>query len=58
MVLTNIAAVLVEQDRPKEALGPIEESAKIFENLSQALGSNAEFQQHRAKHARVHEALR
>ncbi len=58
MVLTNIAAVVVQQDRPTEALGPVEESAKLFEDLSQALGSNAEFQQHRAKHARVHKTLR
>ncbi len=57
MVLTNIAAVVV-QDRPKEALGLIEEAGKLFEDLSRTLGSDAEFQQHRVKHAHVHEAVR
>ncbi len=58
MVLTNLAAVIVAQDRHNEARKLIEESKKIFDDLAGKLGTNDEFQQHLTKHARVNEAIR
>jgi tetratricopeptide (TPR) repeat protein len=58
MALTNLAAVIVEQDRHEDARRLIEESKKIFNDLSGKLGKNSEFQEHLTKHARVSEVLR
>ena len=58
MALTNLAAVIVEQDRREDARRLIEESKKIFNDLSGKLGKNSEFQEHLAKHARVRDVLR
>ncbi len=58
MVLTNIAAVADHQGRPMEALGLLEESKKIFDDLSEKLGKNTDFQQHVAKNVSVREAAR
>jgi len=58
MVLTNIAAVLDQQDRRDEALVLIEEAGRMFNELSGTLGGNREFQAHHAKHARLRELTR
>ncbi len=58
MVLTNIAVVADHQGRPHEALGLLEESKKIFDDLSEKLGKNTDFQQHLAKNIQVREAAR
>jgi tetratricopeptide (TPR) repeat protein len=57
MVLTNLAAVVLQQDRPKDALALIEESGKIFDNLKKALGANVDFQQQLEKHSRLRGAI-
>jgi tetratricopeptide (TPR) repeat protein len=58
MALTNLAAVVLQQDRPKDAREPIEESGKIFDDIKKSLGTNADFQQHHAKHIRIRDAIR
>jgi hypothetical protein len=57
MALSNLAEVVVQQDRPKEALSFIDEAGPMFDNLSKTLGTHAEFQQHTAKHARIRVAI-
>ena len=42
MVLTNIAAVADQRGGTKEALGLVDEAAKLFVSLSAALGANRE----------------
>jgi len=49
IVLTNLAAVVDQQGRPAEAVGAIEEAAKLFADLSTKLGQNEEFQGNRSK---------
>jgi hypothetical protein len=57
MALTKLAAVVLQQDHPKEARELIEESGKIFEDLTKTLGNNAHFQQHHDRYARVRDAI-
>ncbi len=49
----NLAAVIVQQDRRENARRLIEESKKIFNDLSGKLGKNSEFQEHLAEAWRV-----
>jgi tetratricopeptide (TPR) repeat protein len=58
MALTNVAAVAVEQGRHEEAAGLLEESRKLFDDLSPRLGKNSNFQEHLAKNVRVREVVR
>jgi hypothetical protein len=58
MALSNLADVVHQQDRPKDARELIEESGKIFDDLKKSLGTNAEFQEHHAKHIRTRDAIR
>jgi tetratricopeptide (TPR) repeat protein len=58
MTLTNIAADAVHLGRPKEALELLDESSRIFDDLSEKLGKKSEFRQHRAKNGRLREQVR
>jgi tetratricopeptide (TPR) repeat protein len=58
MALTNLAGVVLEQGRAKDAREPIEESGKIFDELKKALGTNTDFQQHSEKHTRIRDEMR
>jgi serine/threonine-protein kinase len=58
MVLTNIAAVADQQGRLDEAVGLLEESKKLFDDLSPKLGKNSNFQEHLTKNTRLREAVR
>ena len=58
LALSNLAEVLDQQGRPGEAVGPIEEAAKIFADLSPKLGNHEEFQENRDKHKSLREAIR
>src|SRR5262249_55447808 len=58
MALTNLAAVVLQQDRPKDARELIEEAGRIFDDLRKALRTNDEFRQHDEKHARIRDAIR
>jgi serine/threonine-protein kinase len=57
MTLTNLAAVVLQQNRPKDALEPIEEAGKIFDDIKKSLGTNADFEQHRAKQTRIRDEI-
>jgi serine/threonine-protein kinase len=58
MALTNLAEVVLQQDRPRDARELIEVSGKIFDDIKKSLGTNADFQQHHAKHIRIRDAIR
>ena len=58
MALGNLATVIDQQGRPKEALPLLEESKPIFDSLATKLGSNEAFQKDQATHARTLEAIR
>jgi Tetratricopeptide repeat len=58
MTLTNIAAVADHLGRPKEALVLLDESNRLFDDLSEKLGKHSDFQKHRAKNDRVREEVR
>jgi hypothetical protein len=58
MTLTNLADVVLQQGRPKDARELIDESAKIYDDIRKSLGGNAEFQQHHAKHLRMRDSIR
>jgi serine/threonine-protein kinase len=58
MVSTNIASVTNKQGRPKESLGLVDESKKIFDRLTEKLGTNDDFQRDLAKNVRVGEEVR
>jgi hypothetical protein len=58
MAFTNLAAVVLQQGRPKDAREFIEEAGRIFDDIKKSLGTNGEFQQHHAKHVRIRDAIR
>jgi serine/threonine-protein kinase len=58
MVLANLAGVVFQQDRPRDAGKLIEESGRIYEDIKRSLGTNADFQQHFAKHIRIRDEIR
>jgi hypothetical protein len=58
MALTNLAAVVDHQGRPVEAIGPVEEAAKLFADLSAKLSKNEAFQGHRSKNEQLRERIR
>jgi tetratricopeptide (TPR) repeat protein len=58
MTLTNLAEVVIQQGRSKDARELIDESGKIFEELNKTLGTNANFQENRDKNKRIRDALR
>ena len=58
MALTNLAGVVLQQDRVKDASELIEESGKIFDDLIKTLGANAHFKEHHDKYTRVRDAVR
>jgi serine/threonine-protein kinase len=58
MALTNLADVVLQQGRPKDAREFIEDAGRIFDDIKKSLGSNGEFQQHHAKHVRIRDAIR
>ena len=58
MALSNLAAAMLQQDRPRDARGPIEESSTIFNDLKKSLGTNAEFQKHYELHTSIRDAIR
>jgi tetratricopeptide (TPR) repeat protein len=58
MALTNLADVVLRQDRPRDAREFIEEAGRIFDDIKKSLGTNGEFQQHYAKHVRTRDAIR
>ena len=57
MVLTNIASVVHHQARDEEARQLLDESKKIFGELTASQGANAAFQRHVAKNASVLQAV-
>jgi hypothetical protein len=58
MALTDLADVVLQQDRPGDARGPIEEASKIYDALDKPLGANPEFREHREKNKRIRDAIR
>jgi len=58
MTMTNLAAVLLEQGRTKDARELIEESGKIFDELEKPLGTNPLFRDHHEKQRRVRDEIR
>ena len=58
LALANLATVIDQQGRPKEALPLLEESKPIFDDLATKLGTNEAFQKDQATHARTLEAIR
>jgi serine/threonine-protein kinase len=56
--LGNLAAVMLQQGRPEDALELVEESGKIFDDLKKTLGNNAQFQEHYNKYTRIRDAIR
>jgi tetratricopeptide (TPR) repeat protein len=58
MTLTNLADVVLQQDRARDARELIEEPGRIYDDLQRALGTNDEFRQHREKHIRIRDAIR
>jgi serine/threonine-protein kinase len=58
MTLSNLAAIVFQHGRLKEARELIHESGKIFDELRTRLGTNADFQQHQETHTRIRNAIK
>ena len=58
MALSNLAAVVLQQDRPRDARELVEESGKLFDDLRKPLGTNAHFQKHYEAHTKIRDAIR
>jgi hypothetical protein len=56
--LTDLADVVLQQDRPKDASELIEQAGKIYDDLEKPLGANPEFREHREKNKRIRDAIR
>jgi hypothetical protein len=58
MTSTNLAEVLLQQNRPADARELIEEAGKIFDGLTKTLGDNVHFRAHQGKQKRVRDEIR